>query len=122
LASGKYKRRGSFNGVCFKWVGTEGNVQPHAFGILEEQNAVANSKLRGVRSSGDEYLEQRLDECAFRAETGHQSKVRIVGEPWLAPSLHRNSANETKSPTLFLANCLQLKGGGEDIVHFRFHL
>jgi hypothetical protein len=108
--------------VYLKGESSQRNIQTDTRGILNEKDTVAQSKFSGIGSSGGKHLEQRPNERFFRAKTSQQSKIRVNGEPWFTPPLRRDSANEAESPAVFLANCLQLQRGGDDIVHFLFRL
>jgi len=62
-------------------------------------------------------MNQRLNESDLVAEAGQQSEIHIAGDARLAPSLDRDSADETGAPALTIGEILELFGRGEDLVH-----
>src|SRR5262249_47180072 len=74
-----------------------------------ERNLFCPSRSRRVVG------QQAFDEGLFIAETSQQSKIDVPRHSRLAPSLNRESANKTESPTLGLAEVLDLLRCGKEV-------
>lgn len=65
--------------------------------------------------------EQGFDDREFMAEAGQQCEVHVQRDPGFPPTLHRNSTDETRTPTAVVTEVLDLPCGFEqaDETHLR---
>jgi hypothetical protein len=70
-----------------------------------------------VRDACLESFQQSLDEPLLPAKTGEESKVGVPRRSGFTPAQQGQSADETESPRLLIAEFLQVCGATDDVVH-----
>ena len=92
----KFERSRTCHELLFKWNGAERHVDADARARGQQQHAIAQGELGGVRHAGRIPLQQAIDEPPFVAETRQQREVDILsycGRPqrWRAnPPMKQN--------------------------------
>ena len=94
----------------FEWQCAQRDVDANAAGRFKQEDPRSERELRGAGVARGVVREQGFDERSFVAKAGEQRQVDVARDARLAPSLHRNPANETRSPAVLIAETLKFDG------------
>ena len=109
----------SIDGVLLERKSPKSDIESHAIGGGEQEDAIPERKSTRVIHTRLEFPEEGIDKAFFIPKSGDHGQIGIVRVSILPPSLERHSANDAETIALLLAEALHLE---RRLEHAVFHV